>query len=191
MSAAPAVALPAFRYHPDPRRTGSVVASETECVCCGQSRGYVYAIAPITEENIEAGALCPWCIADGSAAREYAATFIDGEDVIDLIPADAFATLAERTPGYAAWQNEEWRVCCDDAAAFLGPFGYAEIQRAEEDGFGADLEGILIEYVTSAMEIEDDRASDLVESLDRDRGPTAYLFQCLHCKAYTFHVDFP
>ena len=60
--------LPAFRYHPDPLRTGSVVAADTECVCCGESRGYVYAIAPIAEEDIEPETLCP-CFNVSTAAR--------------------------------------------------------------------------------------------------------------------------
>ncbi|WP_274521918.1 CbrC family protein [Burkholderia pyrrocinia] len=35
--------LPAFRYHPDPLATGSVIRSDARCVCCGDARGYVYA----------------------------------------------------------------------------------------------------------------------------------------------------
>ena len=27
--------LPAFKYHPDPVATGSVLRSEAECCCCG------------------------------------------------------------------------------------------------------------------------------------------------------------
>ena len=34
--------LPTFKYHPDPIASGSVEPSETECVCCGKARGYVY-----------------------------------------------------------------------------------------------------------------------------------------------------
>ncbi|WP_412524086.1 CbrC family protein [Burkholderia sp. S-53] len=35
--------LPAFRYHPDPLATGSVIRSDARCVCCGDARGYVCA----------------------------------------------------------------------------------------------------------------------------------------------------
>jgi len=181
--------LPIFRYHPDPVGTGSVVASDAECVRCGKARGFVYALAPITDEDIEDETVCPWCIADGSAAREYDATFIDGNDVVDEVPADVFATLTERTPGYAAWQNEEWRACCDDAAVFLGPFGYEELTLLSKDG--NDLFETLTEHITNAMNIEEEDASDFAESLDRDKGPTAYLFQCLHCETHLFHVDAP
>ncbi|WP_264169817.1 CbrC family protein [Burkholderia cepacia] len=37
------MSLPAFRYHPDPLATGSVIRSDARCVCCGDARGYVYA----------------------------------------------------------------------------------------------------------------------------------------------------
>jgi len=186
----PAPALPVFRYHPDPLRTGSVVASDSECVRCGEARGYVYALAPIAEEDIEPETLCPWCIEDGSAAREYEATFVDGDDVVDLIPEEAFALLVERTPGYSAWQSEEWRVCCGDAAAFLGPFGRAEMEDAASES-GLHPEDGLLEYIANDLDFGDDRAPDVVASLDRDKGPTAYLFQCLHCRTHLFHVDFP
>jgi len=58
--------LPVFRYHPDPIASGSVVASAAECVCCGEARGFIYTGPAYCEAELEE-ALCPWCIADGSA----------------------------------------------------------------------------------------------------------------------------
>jgi uncharacterized protein CbrC (UPF0167 family) len=175
--------LPHFRYHPDPLRTGSVISSNAQCLRCGQSRGYVYALAPYTEAEVDEETICPWCIADGSAALEWAATFVDGSDLSGEISDSAFATLTERTPGYAAWQNEAWRACCGDAAAFLGPAGRADLDD--------DLLESLTEYVIDEMDVDEEEAAEMVESLDRDKGPTAYLFQCLHCRTRLFHVDFP
>ncbi|WP_338641840.1 CbrC family protein [Burkholderia pyrrocinia] len=37
------MSLPAFRYHPDPLATGSVIRSDARRVCCGDARGHVYA----------------------------------------------------------------------------------------------------------------------------------------------------
>ena len=116
--------LPAFRYHPDPVGTGSVAASAKECRCCGRSRGYIYTLAPYTEEEVDEESVCPWCIADGSAHAKLQAEFIDANGIPDDVPEAVAAQLVERTPGYASWQTEEWRACCDDAAAYLGPFGY-------------------------------------------------------------------
>jgi uncharacterized protein len=115
--------LPVFRYHPDPIRTGSIAPSGKECCCCGQSRGYIYTLAPYTEEDIEEESICPWCIADGSAHKKLGAEFIDSQGIPDEVPEKVVEELVERTPGYASWQGEEWRACCDDAAAFLGPEG--------------------------------------------------------------------
>lgn len=183
-TAASIAPFPVSRYHPDPIRTGSIAASPNECRCCRRSRGYVYTLAPYTEEEIEERSLCPWCIADGSAHRKLGAEFVDAEGIPDEVPETVVEVLVERTPGYAAWQTEEWRACCKDAAAFLGPFGYTEIVREK-------LLVPLIEYITDEMEYDAVRASRLAESLHRDNGPTAYVFECLHCRRHLFHVDFP
>ena len=176
--------FPVSRYHPDPIRTGSITASPNQCCCCRRSRGYVYTLAPYTEEEVEERSLCPWCIADGSAHRKFGAEFIDAEGIPDDLPERVVEELVERTPGYAAWQTEEWRACCQDAAAFLGPFGYAEIVRE-------NLLAPLLEYITGELQYDARPASRLVESLNRDNGPTAYVFECLHCHRRLFHVDEP
>jgi len=176
--------LPAFRYHPDPVGTSSIAASEKECRCCGRSRGYIYTLAPYTDEGVDEESVCPWCIADGSAHAKLQAEFIDPHGIPDDVPEAVAAQLVERTPGYASWQTEEWRACCDDAAAYLGPFGYMEIMRQ-------DLLGELMAYIMDEMQYQGRRASLLAESLHRDHGPTAYVFRCLHCEAHLFHIDFP
>ena len=63
--------LPAFRYHPDPISSGSIVASEKVCRCCGQNRGYIYAASVIAEEELDEK-ICPWCIVNGSAHSRLA-----------------------------------------------------------------------------------------------------------------------
>ncbi|WP_230943349.1 CbrC family protein [Burkholderia cepacia] len=68
--------LPAFRYHPDPLATGSVIRSDARCVCCGDARGYVYA-GPVYAVDEYAQCICPWCIADGSAHARLGAAFTD------------------------------------------------------------------------------------------------------------------
>jgi uncharacterized protein CbrC (UPF0167 family) len=74
--------FPTFRYHPDPIATGSVVVSDTTCVCCGQARGFIY-MGPVTADEELDEALCPWCIADGSAARRFDAEFTERAAVGD------------------------------------------------------------------------------------------------------------
>jgi uncharacterized protein CbrC (UPF0167 family) len=112
--------LPEFRYHPEPRDTGVVVDSDAECVACGKARGVIYVGPVYAEEELEQ-ALCPWCIADGTAAEKFKAEFTDvGVGVPDDVPDSVTAELAERTPGFPGWQQERWLYHCSDAAAFLG-----------------------------------------------------------------------
>src|SRR5512147_1560630 len=99
--------LPGFRYHPDPLASGSVVASDKTCRCCGKARGYIYAGPVYAEDELEES-ICPWCIADGAANRKFDATFFDAEAVADEVPDAAMDEICERTPGYIAWQQGHW-----------------------------------------------------------------------------------
>jgi len=60
------------------------------------------------------------CIADGSFAARFDATFTDDAPLSSL-DAQIVDEVTRRTPGYSAWQQEQWMTHCDDAAAFLGP----------------------------------------------------------------------
>lgn len=177
--------LPVFRYHPDPVASGSVVPSSARCRRCGQSRGYIYA-GPVYSETDLDDALCPWCIADGSAHREFGASFVDSEAFASDVPEPVVAEIRERTPGYAAWQSEEWPSCCGDAAAFLAPVGIAELRQRYRE-----LEGSVLSHIVYNMRISGGAATLLLQSLDRDIGPTAYIFKCLGCGEYHFHIDRP
>ncbi|MCO1987260.1 hypothetical protein FA421_32030, partial [Pseudomonas aeruginosa] len=111
--------LPHFRYHPEPLASGSIEASATTCQCCGKARGYVYTGSPYSRHELPPGSLCPWCIADGSAAARYEASFSDDYPLLDAgVAADIVTEVCERTPGYTSWQQERWLVCCEDACAF-------------------------------------------------------------------------
>ncbi|MFE9688366.1 CbrC family protein [Micromonospora sp. NPDC005806] len=57
--------LPQFPYHPDPVGTGSIVAAEVVCACCGRRRPFTY-VGPVYAVEELARALCPWCIANGT-----------------------------------------------------------------------------------------------------------------------------
>jgi uncharacterized protein CbrC (UPF0167 family) len=175
--------LPTFRYHPDPLASGSIVASNATCRCCEQSRGFIYTAAVYSEDELD-DALCPWCIADGSAHKKFDATFVDSEALLDHVPAPVLLEITERTPGYSAWQQENWPVCCNDAAAFLEPVGAVELRARYRD-----QEGALMSHIVHEMKFSGGAAVRLLSSLRRDTSPTAYLFRCLHCERTLFHVD--
>ena len=182
MSDAPA--LPRFRYHPDPIDTGSVIIADATCVVCRQARGAIYA-GPIYAGDDLSDAICPWCIADGSAYETLGATFVDSEAFPAETPDAAVTEITERTPGYAAWQSEAWPACCSDATAFLGPVGIAEIRERH-----SELEGFVLSHIIYELGISGGAATRMLQSLRRDASPTAYLFRCLHCGEPRVHVDY-
>ena len=115
--------FPDFPYHPDPRGTGSIVASTIPCALCGHAYGYVYVGPVFAADDMIDGPFCPWCIADGSAALRLQVEFTDvrNEDVPDDVPGRVLDEIAERTPGFSGHQQEHWLYHCADGAAFIGP----------------------------------------------------------------------
>ncbi|MEJ1968099.1 MAG: CbrC family protein [Rhizomicrobium sp.] len=177
--------LPHFAYHPDPLASGSVKPSDAACRRCGQARGFLYVGTPYCLEELTE-AICPWCIADGSAHRTFDAEFTDEMSLAAGVPRAAVEEVAWRTPGFSSWQPEQWLACCGDAAAFLEPAGHAELQ----ERYPA-LEGTLIAYIMQQMGITGAAAHLLYRSLDRDNGPTAYVFQCRRCDNRPAYIDAP
>lgn len=176
--------LPVFRYHPHPIASGSIVASDAACVCCNQRRGFIYTGPAYSEAELE-DALCPWCIADGSAHETFDAYFTDPARVPDTISPDVIEEIAYRTPGFNAWQAEKWLACCGDAAAFLEPIGIGELHARYPQA-----EAALMMYIVHELGISGAAAVRLLQGLDRDRGPTAYIFACCHCDAKRAYMDY-
>jgi hypothetical protein len=170
-------ALPAFRYHPDPVATGSVQASSTACVVCDEERGYVYA-GPVYAEDDYDEQICPWCIADGTAASKLGAFFADvGWGVPDDTPEAVTAELAARTPGFTAWQEPHWLYHCGDGCAFLGAAG-----RQELASYPDALEALMHEHDEYGWDRSE--SQEYVDALRVDGAATAYLFRCLVCGAH-------
>jgi uncharacterized protein CbrC (UPF0167 family) len=126
-----------LKYHPDPTSTGSVTASDNECVGCGQIRGYIYVGPAYATANLSES-ICPWCISDGTAHQKFKAMFLDdagvgGYNQWDAVPKEVVAEVVHRTPGFSGWQQEQWWTHCGDAAEFLGVAGYEELQQHGEE----------------------------------------------------------
>lgn len=177
--------LPIFRYHPDPIATGSIAAEpDMPCLGCNRIRGYIYKGPVYTEKNfILNDHLCPWCIADGTAAKLFGATFTDSNEV-DGVSDDVRKELEQRTPGFDAWQQEEWLGCCDDAAAFLGVAGKGELERDFPEAVP-----VVKKYLRRELELSKEDAEDFYDGLSKDGEPSAYVFRCLHCKKFVVSVD--
>jgi uncharacterized protein CbrC (UPF0167 family) len=178
------MALPVFRYHPDPLATGAVQASATVCACCGLARGYVYA-GPIYGPMDYDDRLCPWCLADGSAHVRLGVEFFDpvgvgGYGAWQAVPESVVAEITQRTPSFSGWQQEQWFTHCGDAAAYLGRVGQAELM-AHGPAAGAALR--------HSDDLEGHDWLTFLEALDKDGSPTGYLFRCLRCGALGGYTD--
>jgi uncharacterized protein len=178
------VALPTFKYHPDPIETGSIVESDAKCECCGQVRGYIYTgpVYAIGEYN---NCICPWCIADGTAHQKLGASFTD-EDGIggygDWSPVSEHIVyeVARRTPGFSGWQQERWWTHCGDAAQFLGPAGKKELISLGEKAVVA---------IKESTGLDGTEWEHFFGALDKDGSPTAYVFRCSMCGALGGYQD--
>lgn len=177
--------LPTFKYHPTPMATGVIEASDTECACCGQARGYIYT-GPVYAEEEYNSEICPWCIADGAAHEQLNASFTSEESVggggaWEEVPESVINAVAHSTPGFPGWQQEQWWTHCGDAAAFMGRAGRAEL---------------LATGLQAIEAIRDNAGLDagpkwerFLAALDKDGSPTAYLFRCLHCGQWGGYQD--
>lgn len=157
--------LPQFPYHPDPVATGSVVASAEVCQRCGKARGLRYVGPVYAVEEVEF--LCPWCIADGSAADHFDADFTTADGAPSDVPAAVLDEIVRRTPGFAGWQQERWMFHCADGAEFLGRAGWDDVSA---------LPGAV-----ESLRLDEGLDDATMRDLSADGDLTAYLFRCRLC----------
>lgn len=188
--------LPIFKYHPVPLETGAFAQDKTVvCQCCEQQTSVYYTSPFYCVEDVEH--LCPWCIADGSAAEKFKGCFQDecsiegiqgqfdeeGEfngSFISPYSEEQELELKSRTPGYRGWQQEFWLAHCGDFCAFLGYVGWEEIKDRLSEF--ADLADDCAQF---GMKYE-----DLAKYLRNDGDCQGYLFRCLSCGKLRLWADF-
>jgi uncharacterized protein len=180
-----AEALPVFRFHPDPVRSGSIERTDGVCLCCGRRRGFCHAGSGYCEQEL-ARVLCPWCIADGAAHARFGVTFHDAATLPDVADAAALAEIEQRTPSFASWNPVDWPACCGAPMAYLEPAGIAEIRVRHRD-----LEGQLLSTIVHDLGMSGGLAHRMLASLHRDHGPTAHLFRCITCQSLRAPIDLP
>jgi hypothetical protein len=54
-----------------------------------------------------------------------------------------------------------------------------------------EVEGQVMSHIVYNMNIAGAAATRLLNALDTKKGPTLFLFQCLTCQQYHFHIDRP
>ncbi|TXI19105.1 MAG: hypothetical protein E6Q67_10885 [Roseateles sp.] len=172
--------LPLFRYHPDPLATGAIEPRRIDCVCCGQTRDFVY-VQPVYGTSDLDEKLCPWCIADGSAAGKLGAVFVDTAPLATAgMSPEVIDEVTLRTPGYSCWQQEEWLTHCNDACEFHGD--------ATEDDVEDASDATIADWRQRYGKTEKQWAV-----LTRDYEPAGdnafYKFVCRHCSAVLLGWD--
>lgn len=162
--------LPTFKYFPNPVAHGIFEENPSAiCPCCKQQRGWVYVLHPYAVDEISD--LCPWCIADGSAAALFDAEF---NDVTADLPQEIVEEVSLRTPGFPTWQQNIWLTHCNDAGIFLGNPTWEDVQK---------IPGL------STLLCKEGVDKELQHLLGGDSSLTAYLFQCTQCHQHMVYTD--
>ncbi|WP_181034343.1 CbrC family protein [Arthrobacter sp. GMC3] len=178
--------LPIFRFHPNAYDLDIFEVLDGVCEACEMPRAMRYKSSFYAMEDVEY--ICPWCIADGTAARVFDGEFSDAAGIEAIPEGTSFSVevyeaesleVATCTPSYVSWQQEEWRSHCGRPCAFLGDIGANDLpQYLTEPDFAADVNGGL----------GWDPAS-ILNDLERGGDFAGYLFRCLSCGAHRLHVD--
>lgn len=109
-------------------------------------------------------------------AREHGASFNDDFPLVEAgVPAEVIAEVAERTPGFPTWQQEEWQVCCTNACVFEGlltPEAFARLDDETIAGLGVPADRV---------------AEWRAEYTGDDRG--VYAFRCPACSEPRYWAD--
>lgn len=173
--------LPTFGYHPDPVATGAFERIDRRCRVCGDRRGWAYVLGAYGPEDLR-DSVCPWCIADGSAAERCGVRFTVVDDAPAGLSPEVVTELETRTPGFSGWQQERWLFHCNDGAAFLGAVGWESLEE-HPDALAA------VRSQVAGWGLEPVDVDALVGSLDVDGSATAYLFRCRHCATHLAYAD--
>lgn len=177
--------LPQFKYHPNAYQLDIFTQESGICSVCHQQRSIKYNLGLYSVDEPEY--ICPWCIANGQAAEKYNGDFNDYCSIEGVsehysepnpmhISEQALDIITQKTPSYAAWQQEVWLVHCDEPCAFLGYVGMKEIMPYFDD-VKADIE-------QSGYDIE-----DIKNALSADGEMVGYFFECVHCGKKRLHID--
>lgn len=176
----PPVNLPIFKYHPDPLSTGSIIQSDAKCSVCGESKGYIYTSTVYCVADLE-NEICPWCLADGSAAQKFDAAFCDDTPLVEAgLAASIIQEVTTRTPGYDTWQQDVWLAHCADACAFLGDASKEDVRTIAAEG---------LPFVGGEW-IDQKTMRAIAQNYHPKGSPAFYKFKCLHCGKLLYAMDF-
>lgn len=176
--------LPNFKYSPNAYDLDVFEHKEGICDVCNKKRDLKYNSSFYSIEEPEY--ICPWCIANGSAAEKYNGEFndycgIEGvspdpNDAEPAIPEKLLLEVTNKTPSYTSWQQEAWLTHCNEPCAFIG---YADTKTIEP----------LLDELKEDIENNGYEADFIRKYLSKDGHLVGYLFQCVNCGKHRLHVD--
>ena len=143
-------------------------------------KGYKYNSTIYARDEVET--ICPWCIADGSAAQKFDGMFLDDHPLRQAnLPETVIEEVCKRTPGYSSWQQQVWQAHCGDACEFHGDASEDEMLNLE----GENLTGFLDrEKIKLELWLE-------IRDLYLPGGdPSIFKFVCRTCSQIIYTMDF-
>ena len=172
--------LPIFKYHPDPIKTGAIEVTSATCECCDIAQGYRATSTIYAEEEIQT--ICPWCIANGSAAEKFDGEFTDSHPLLKAgLDTAIVKEVCERTPCFNSWQQEVWLSHCNDACEFHGDADKLDL---------LEITGTILEAFLDKQQIDQDIWQKIVTSYEKGGNPSVYKFKCRICGMKTYGMDF-
>jgi uncharacterized protein CbrC (UPF0167 family) len=172
--------LPFFKYHPNPIETGNLKLSDKICACCEKARGYIYIASVYSTYDLDES-ICPWCIADGSAAEKFNATFSDAHPLWKSgIPEEVIQEVVKKTPGFITWQQEVWLSHCNDACEFHGDLAKQEAKYLEDEA---------IKKFCIENDLDEEDGREIVQYYEKGGDLAIYKFVCRHCGEIKLYTD--
>ena len=172
------IEIPIFRFHSDPIKSGVIKKENTICPVCKKQRSYKYIGPFYSAEDVEG--ICPWCIADGTAAKKYDGEFQDGASIEAKIDKNLLEELIFKTPGYVGWQQEQWLVHCNAPCVFIEYVGWKEIEHLEKE-LNEDIINQFTQYGLTKEEFS--------KRLINGGSLQGYLFRCVKCGQLRLTTD--
>lgn len=178
------MSFPTFTYFADPIGSRVCETSDSRCSCCDQLRGWEYLGSMDLPNNLDPpDSVCPWCIADGTAADRFGICFHDESCLIDKsLPSTVVEEIVFRTPAYSSWQEPRWLCHCQDACIYCGDLSIEEAASPDWTAICA----LLNEPFHRALV-----AWERIARNYRVAAPSVFKFVCRHCKKVFYQVDSP
>jgi len=175
--------LPFFKYHPNPLATGNAVEKVFVCLCCNQQKKVAYVGGIYSVHDVDREMLCLECIADGSAAKKWDASFGGELQDGERFTSEIIDEFENKTPSYISWQGAVWLTHCDDICEFHGDFTKKELIDHFED---------IKDYAKEHLGCRggDEELKEIIQHYEPIGNPAFYKFICIQCKKVLVHVDF-